>query len=33
VLDEAGWKRGPDGIRAKDGKKLKRNRSKRRYKD
>ena len=23
VLDEAGWKRGPDGIRAKDGKKLK----------
>jgi peptide/nickel transport system substrate-binding protein len=22
VLDEAGWKRGPDGIRAKDGKKL-----------
>jgi peptide/nickel transport system substrate-binding protein len=23
LLDEAGWKRGPDGIRAKDGKKLK----------
>ena len=23
VLDAAGWKRGPDGIRAKDGKKLK----------
>jgi len=23
VLDEAGWQRGPDGIRAKDGKKLK----------
>jgi peptide/nickel transport system substrate-binding protein len=23
VLDDAGWKRGPDGIRAKDGKKLK----------
>jgi peptide/nickel transport system substrate-binding protein len=23
MLDEAGWKRGPDGIRAKDGKKLK----------
>jgi len=23
VLDEAGWKRGPDGIRAKDGKPLK----------
>jgi peptide/nickel transport system substrate-binding protein len=23
VLDEAGWKRGPDGIRAKNGKKLK----------
>jgi peptide/nickel transport system substrate-binding protein len=23
VLDEAGWKRAPDGIRAKDGKKLK----------
>jgi len=23
VLDEAGWKRGPDGIRAKDGKQLK----------
>jgi peptide/nickel transport system substrate-binding protein len=23
VLEEAGWKRGPDGIRAKDGKKLK----------
>jgi len=23
VLDEAGWKRGPDGIRAKDGNKLK----------
>jgi peptide/nickel transport system substrate-binding protein len=23
VLDEGGWKRGPDGIRAKDGKKLK----------
>jgi len=22
VLDEAGWRRGPDGIRAKDGKKL-----------
>jgi peptide/nickel transport system substrate-binding protein len=22
VLDEPGWKRGPDGIRAKDGKKL-----------
>ena len=23
ILDAAGWKRGPDGIRAKDGKKLK----------
>ena len=23
LLDDAGWKRGPDGIRAKDGKKLK----------
>jgi peptide/nickel transport system substrate-binding protein len=23
VLEEAGWKRGPDGIRAKDGKRLK----------
>jgi len=23
VLDEAGWQRGPDGVRAKDGKKLK----------
>src|SRR6516164_1047087 len=23
LLDEAGWRRGPDGIRAKDGKKLK----------
>jgi len=23
VLEESGWKRGPDGIRAKDGKKLK----------
>src|SRR6202023_3274057 len=23
LLDEAGWQRGPDGIRAKDGKKLK----------
>jgi peptide/nickel transport system substrate-binding protein len=23
ILDDAGWKRGPDGIRAKDGKKLK----------
>ena len=23
LLEEAGWKRGPDGIRAKDGKKLK----------
>ena len=23
MLDEAGWKRGPDGVRAKDGKKLK----------
>jgi peptide/nickel transport system substrate-binding protein len=23
ILDQAGWKRGPDGIRAKDGKKLK----------
>jgi peptide/nickel transport system substrate-binding protein len=23
ILEEAGWKRGPDGIRAKDGKKLK----------
>jgi peptide/nickel transport system substrate-binding protein len=23
LLDEAGWKRGPDGIRAKDGRKLK----------
>ncbi len=23
LLDEAGWKRGPDGIRAKDGKRLK----------
>ncbi|SDA27334.1 peptide/nickel transport system substrate-binding protein [Methylobacterium sp. UNC378MF] len=23
LLDEAGWKKGPDGIRAKDGKKLK----------
>ena len=23
MLDEAGWKRGPDGIRSKDGKKLK----------
>ena len=23
LLDESGWKRGPDGIRAKDGKKLK----------
>jgi peptide/nickel transport system substrate-binding protein len=23
LLDEAGWKRGPDGIRSKDGKKLK----------
>ena len=23
LLDQAGWKRGPDGIRAKDGKKLK----------
>jgi peptide/nickel transport system substrate-binding protein len=23
VLDEAGWRKGPDGIRAKDGKKLK----------
>ena len=23
ILDEAGWKRGPDGIRAKDGKRMK----------
>jgi len=23
LLDEAGWKKGPDGIRAKDGKRLK----------
>jgi peptide/nickel transport system substrate-binding protein len=23
ILDEAGWKRGPDGIRAKDGKRIK----------
>ena len=23
LLEQAGWKRGPDGIRAKDGKKLK----------
>src|SRR5262249_16925262 len=23
ILEEAGWKKGPDGIRAKDGKKLK----------